>query len=80
MKQYVIHYWAQSAGPYHIPGEVCHPVDGWVDSADELQVLAVGHALLDEVQHEAGRDERHGEDHTDRHHHVDEAVRSERTN
>ena len=37
-------------------------------------MLAVGHPLLDQEEHEAGRHERHGEDHTDGHKHVHSAV------
>ncbi len=55
---------------YHVPGEVGQPVDGGVDAAHELQVFGFTDALLDEEEDEAGRDEGHGEDHADRHHHI----------
>ena len=56
--------------PHHVPEEVGHPVDQRADPADELQVLGLGGALLDEVEDEAGRDEGHGEDDADGHHRV----------
>ena len=59
---------------YHVPEEVGDPVDGRVDAADKLQVFAIGHSLLDQEQHKAGWHEGHGEDHTDRHNHVHNAV------
>ena len=37
-------------------------------------MLAVGHPLLDQEEHEAGRHEGHGEDHADGHNHVHSAV------
>lgn len=53
---------------HHVPEEVGQPVHQWAHAADKLQVLGLGHSLLDEVEDEAGRDEGHGEDDTDRHH------------
>lgn len=55
---------------YHVPGEVGQPVDGGIHPTDELQVFGFTNTLLDEEEDEAGRDEGHGEDHADRHHHV----------
>ena len=37
-------------------------------------MLAVGHPLLDQEEHEAGRHEGHGEDHADGHKHVHSTV------
>ena len=59
---------------YHVPEEVGDPVDSRVDAADKLQVFAVGHSLLDQEEHEAGRHEGHGKDHADRHNHVHSTV------
>lgn len=56
---------------HHVPEEVCHPVNQRADPTDELEVLGGGHALLDEVEDEAGGDEGHGKDDTDRHHSID---------
>ena len=56
---------------HHVPDEVGHPVEQWLHTADELHVFGFTDSLLDEEDHEAGRDEGHGEDHTDGHQHVD---------
>lgn len=55
---------------YHVPGEVGQPVDGRIHAAHKLQVFGFTDALLDEEEDEAGGDEGHGEDHTNRHHHI----------
>lgn len=52
---------------HHVPEEVGPPVDHGAHPADKLQVLGLGDALLDEVEDEAGGDEGHGENNTDRH-------------
>lgn len=55
---------------HHVPSKIGQPVDGRVDAADKLQMLGLAHPLLDEEEDEAGRDEGHGEDNTDGHHHI----------
>lgn len=52
---------------HHVPHEVSHPVEQRLHTADEVHVFGFADALLDEVDHEAGRDEGHGKDHADRH-------------
>lgn len=51
---------------HQVPEEVGHPVNTRTHSTDKLQVLGFGHSLLNEVEDEAGRDEGHGENDTDR--------------
>lgn len=58
------------AGTHHVPGKTGQPVDSWVYSADKLQMLGFAHPLLDEEEDKAGRDEGHGKDNADGHHHV----------
>ena len=48
----------------HVPQEVGGPVNGWVDTADKLQVLGAGDSLLNQNHDKTGRDEGHGEDDT----------------
>lgn len=48
----------------HVPQEVGGPVDGWVDTADKLQVLGAGDSLLNQNHDKTGRDEGHGKDDT----------------
>lgn len=57
-------------GTYHVPGKIGQPVHNRVYSADKLQMLGFVHPLLDEEEDKAGRDEGHGKDNTDGHHHV----------
>lgn len=52
---------------YHVPDEVGHPVEQRLHTTDELHVFCLVDALLNEEDHEAGRDEGHGEDDTDGH-------------
>ena len=47
---------------HHIPDVVSEPVDDRIESADELQMLRLDGALVNEEQDETGRDERHGND------------------
>lgn len=63
-------FWLQPCLTYHVPEEVGYPVHWRADPADKLQMLGLGRTLLDEVEDEAGRDEGHGENNTDRHHGV----------
>lgn len=58
------------AGTYHVPGKIGQPVDSRVYSTDKLQMLGFGHPLLDEEEDKAGRDEGHGKDNADGHHHI----------
>lgn len=58
------------AGTHHVPGKIGQPVDSWVYSTDKLQMLGFAHPLLDEEEDKAGRDEGHGKDNADGHHHV----------
>ena len=58
------------ASTYHVPDKISQPVDSWVYSTDKLQMLGFVHPLLDEEEDKAGRDEGHGKDNADGHHHV----------
>ena len=50
---------------YHVPEVVGHPVDDAVHAGNELQVLGLDRALVDEEDDERRRNERHGDDHED---------------
>lgn len=58
------------AGTHHVPNKIGQPVDGRVYSADKLQMLGFANPLLDEEEDKAGRNEGHGKDNADGHHHV----------
>lgn len=64
---------------YHVPEKVCHPVNQRADPTDKLEVLGGGHALLDEIEDEAGRDEGHGKDDANCHHGVNRGGQPEGT-
>ena len=72
-----ITYWLQHWLTHHVPEEVGHPVNHRADPAHKLQVFGLGHSLLDEVEDEAGGDEGHGENNTDRNHSVYWSVQPE---
>lgn len=55
---------------HHIPEKVGQPVKVWLNSADKLHMLGLIHSFLNEKDNKAGRNEGHGEDHTDGNQHV----------
>lgn len=55
---------------HHVPGEGGHPVEQRLHSTNELHVFGFTDSFLDEEDHEASRDERHGKDHADGHQHI----------
>ena len=60
--------WTEVVG--QVPRGSGEPENGGRHPTDILQVLALAHSLVYEVEHEGGGDETHGEDHTDPDHQV----------
>lgn len=49
---------------HHVPDEVGHPVEQWLDATDKLQMFGFTGSLLDQKKNKTGRHKGHGEDNT----------------